>query len=159
MSNQEGQLILAGHPVGQDDEPEPQDDEPESQDDERVVAPLQIQLLTQVAAAVIQVAGDFVRDYYVPHYFRTPYHTSALSGVGWVHELLAGHPQRIWHELGVNRGTFTILIKAMEAAGLSPLRHVSLEEQLSIFLYTAVTGMTCTHVRERFQRSSSTITK
>ncbi|KAF8493005.1 hypothetical protein F5888DRAFT_1595820, partial [Russula emetica] len=87
------------------------------------------------AAAVIQVAGEYVRDYYVPRHFRTPYHTSTLSGIGWVHELLAGHPQRIRNELGVHRGTFTILIKAMEAAGLGPSRHVSLEEQLSIFLY------------------------
>jgi hypothetical protein len=90
---------------------------------------------------------------------RIPYHTSALSGADWVHELLSGHPERIRVELGVYRSTFTILLKAMEKCGVTSSRHVSIEEQLSIFLYTVVTGLPCTHVGERFQRSSSTITK
>jgi hypothetical protein len=41
---------------------------------------------------------------------------------------------------------YTVLIKAMQRAGVRSSCHVSIEEQLSIFLYTAVTGMTCTHV-------------
>lgn len=32
-----------------------------------------------------------------------PYHTSALSGIAWVHELLNGHPDRIKNELGVRK--------------------------------------------------------
>jgi len=90
---------------------------------------------------------------------RIPYHTSALSGADWVHELLTGHPECIRVELGVYRSTFTILLKAMDKCGVKSLRHVSIEEQLSIFLYTVVTGLPCTHVGERFQRSSSTVTK
>jgi hypothetical protein len=38
-------------------------------------------------------------------------------------------------------------------------RHVSLEEQLSIFLYTCVTGLAVRHVGERFQRSNDTISR
>jgi hypothetical protein len=90
---------------------------------------------------------------------RIPYHTSTLSGIDWVHELLSGHPERMRTELGVYRGTFIILVKALEKCEVWSSRHVSVEEQLSIFLYTAVTGLSCTHVGERFQRSSSTITK
>ena len=90
---------------------------------------------------------------------RIPYHTSALSGEDWVDELLSGHPRCIRVELGVYRGTFTVLVKAMEDLNIHSSRHVSIEEQVSIFLYTVVTGLTCTHVGERFQRSSSTITK
>jgi hypothetical protein len=90
---------------------------------------------------------------------RIPYHTSALSGAGWVHELLNGHPRRIRVELGIYRSTFTLLVKAMDKLGVQSSRHVSIEEQVSIFLYTAVTGLTCAHVGERFQRSSSTIAK
>ena len=37
------------------------------------------------------------------------------------------------------------------------LRHVSLEEQLAIFLYTCVTGLTTRHVAECFQHSNKTI--
>jgi hypothetical protein len=90
---------------------------------------------------------------------RTPYHTSILSGEGWVQELLNGHPRRIRNELGVNRGTFTLLRKAIQLLDIHSSRHVSIEEQLAIFLYTAVTGLSSTHVGERFQRSPSTITK
>ena len=94
-----------------------------------------------------------------PLYLRTPYHTSALSGAEWVHELLNGHLQRIRNELGVSRGTFTLLVKSMQALDVNSSRHVSIEEQLAIFLYTVVTGLSCTHVEEHFQQSTSTITK
>ncbi|KAI0278222.1 hypothetical protein BGY98DRAFT_888916, partial [Russula aff. rugulosa BPL654] len=64
-----------------------------------------------------------------------PYHTSAPSGEEWVQELLSGHPQRIRNELGVNRGTFTILCKAIQSLDITSSGHVSIEEQLAIFLY------------------------
>ena len=80
-----------------------------------------------------------------------PYHTSSLSGEDWVQELLTGHPQCIHYELGLDQGTFLILIKALQVAGLQSLCHVSIEEQLAIFLYTVVTGMSSIHVGEHFQ--------
>jgi hypothetical protein len=112
-----------------------------------------------VLQALVRATYHVVMDYFSPLYLRTPYHTSALSGADWVHELLTGHPECIRNELGVYRSTFTMLVKAMQSNGLQSSRHVSIEEQLAIFLYTAVTGLSCTHVGERFQRSSSTITK
>jgi hypothetical protein len=84
---------------------------------------------------------------------------SVLSGEDWLQELLSGHPQRIRDELGVKRGTFTILCKAIQSLDISSSRRVPIEEQLAIFLYTAVTGLSCVHVGERFQRSPSTIAK
>jgi hypothetical protein len=100
-------------------------------------------------------------DYIIPVYLHTPYHTSALSGEAWVQELLAGHPKHIQNELGLHWSMFTLLIKAITApaVGLCSSHHVSIEEQLSIFLYTVVTELSCTHVGERFQRSLDTITK
>ena len=38
-------------------------------------------------------------------------------------------------------------------------REVTLEEQLSIFLYTCVTGLMVQHVGERFQQVNNTIAK
>ncbi|KIO14450.1 hypothetical protein M404DRAFT_90975, partial [Pisolithus tinctorius Marx 270] len=38
-------------------------------------------------------------------------------------------------------------------------KFVTLEEQLTIFLYTCVTGLTIRHVGERFQRSNDTISR
>ncbi|KAG2034335.1 hypothetical protein BDR03DRAFT_1013523 [Suillus americanus] len=70
-----------------------------------------------------------------------PYHTSALSGQDWVIELLTGHPEYIHCELGMHAGAFVELISQLRAMGHSDSKFISLEEQLTIFLYTSVTGL------------------
>ena len=62
-------------------------------------------------------------------------------------------------ELGIHWSTFIVLIKAIQDVGLRSSRHVSIKEQVSIFLYTMVTGLPCTHIGEHFQWSSGTVTK
>lgn len=88
-----------------------------------------------------------------------PYHTSALSGEAWVMELLSGHPERIRCELGVHAHVFAELISEIRALGHTASKFVSLEEQLAIFLYTSVTGLSLRHVGERFQHSNDTISR
>jgi hypothetical protein len=88
---------------------------------------------------------------------REPYHTSILTGEGWVMELLGGHPDRIRCELGMSQDVFFDLISDLRAMGHGNSKHVSLEEQLAIFLYAVVTGLTVRHLGERFQRSNGTI--
>jgi len=88
-----------------------------------------------------------------------PYHTSALTGEEWVIELIVGHPERIRCELGVRADVFQALVTELHALGHTNSRYVSLEEQLAIFLYTCVTGLTIRHVGERFQRSNDTISR
>ena len=90
---------------------------------------------------------------------RLPYHTSILTGEGWVMELLAGHPRRIRTELGVSHEVFIELIDELRRMGHTDSKFVSLEEQLAIFLYASVTGLTVRHLGERFQRSNETIAK
>jgi hypothetical protein len=90
---------------------------------------------------------------------REPYHTSILTGEGWVLELLAGHPKCIQCELGVHQHVFIELIEELREMGYTNSKHVSLEEQLAIFLYACVTGLTIRHLGERFQRSNDTISK
>jgi hypothetical protein len=90
---------------------------------------------------------------------REPYHTSALTGEEWVVELLSGHPERIHCELGVHLHVFDALVSELRDLGHGNSRHVSLEEQLAIFLYSCVTGLTIRHVGERFQRSNDTISR
>ena len=82
---------------------------------------------------------------------RQPYHTSILSGEAWVQELLHGHPRRIRTELGVEEPVFRELVIMLCNMGHNNLKNVTLEEQLAIFLYTCVTGLTPTHLGERFQ--------
>lgn len=89
-----------------------------------------------------------------------PYHTSILTGEGWMLELLNGHPERIRTCLGVSHGTFNKLVRTLVHHGFTRSRNgISIEEQLGIFLYTCVTGMSTRHVGERFQHSTDTISR
>ena len=47
------------------------------------------------------------------------YHTSILTGKGWVRELLAGHPEHIHCELGVHSHVFLKLIEELHRLGHS----------------------------------------
>lgn len=97
--------------------------------------------------------------YATPLYWKQPYHTSALSGKAWVDELLVGHPDRIKSELGMRLHVFIALLAKLRSLGLTDSKNVTLEEQVAIFLYTCVTGLSIRHVGERFQRSNETISK
>ena len=66
---------------------------------------------------------------------------------------------RIHTELGVSHETFIALIEELRGMGHNDSKFVSLEEQLAIFLYASVTGLTVQHLGERFQRSNETISK
>lgn len=88
-----------------------------------------------------------------------PYHTSILTGEGWVIELLTGHPERIRCEFGMHAHAFEELVVLLRSYGHENSRFVSLEEQIAIFLYTCVTGLPTRHVGERFQRSNDTISR
>jgi hypothetical protein len=110
---------------------------------------------------IVAAAGGFVimillsaAHYQVPiQRPRQVYHTSSLTEVGWVQELMLGHPDRIKTELGMR------LVSDLSDVGLDPLWHISLEEQVAIFLYTSVTGLLIQHVGERFQHSNETISQ
>jgi hypothetical protein len=92
-------------------------------------------------------------------YVKQPYHTSVLTGQGWVDELVLGHPLRIRTELGVSLEVFQALISKLREMGHRASKHVKLEEQLAIFLYACVTGLPVRHLGERFQRSNETVSK
>ena len=104
-----------------------------------------------IVAAAMEVAKGL--------YDKEPYHTSLLSGHAWVLELRNGHPDRIRCELGVTHHVFDLLLSDLRGMGYKDSKHVTLEEQLAIFLYTCVTGLSIRHVGERFQRANDTIAK
>ena len=103
-------------------------------------------LIVQAAVTAAISATLVVIDYSQTYYNKTPYHDSALSGAAWVCKLLRGHPKRIRKELGVHKYVFQALIVALQDAGYTQSKFVTLEEQLAIFLYTCVTGLSCSHV-------------
>ena len=90
-----------------------------------------------------------------------PYHTSILTGQAWMIELLNGHPDRIRLCLGVKHDVFDALIGTLKQHGHAAASRngILLEEQLGIFLYTCVTGLSTGHIAERFQHSGGTITR
>ena len=90
---------------------------------------------------------------------RLPYPTSILTGQGWVEELLDGHPECIHCELGMHKKTFLLLINELHQLGYSRSKYVSLEEQLAIFLYMCIMGLSIRHTGERFQHSNETISR
>jgi len=100
-----------------------------------------------------------VLEYAESYYNKTPYHTSALTGAAWVIELLCGHLECIRSELGVHKHVFRALIQSLRAASYVRSKHLTLEEQLAIFLYTSVMGLSIRHVSEQFQRTTETTSK
>jgi hypothetical protein len=117
------------------------------------------QHVISLASEVINIAGIAVNAYTTTYYDKQPYHTSILTGVSWVNKLLNGHPERIQCELSVHHHIFIILFQLLHNGGIDNSKHVTLEEQLAIFLYACVTGISVCHLAERFQCSNNTISK
>ena len=121
--------------------------------------------MVNIRCQVVQAAAGFISVLitgailFSSPLLPTPYHTSILSGQGWVLELINGHPARMHTELGMWVHVFCRLIVALQNAGIGPSKHVSLEEKLAIFLYASVTGLSIRHLGERFQCSNDTISK
>lgn len=89
-----------------------------------------------------------------PFYIKEPYHDSAF-----VQELLHGHRDRIKDILGVRLHVFVGLLEELTSLGYTHSRHVSLEEQLAIFLWMCHTGNCLRQVADRFQHSLETTSK
>ena len=117
------------------------------------------ELMRDKALLVTHMVSKLVIDLLSNSIPRTPqpYHTSALSGEAWLVELILGHPDRIRCELGMDVHTFKSVTLELRCHGHKASKHVSLEEQLAIFLYICVTGLPIRHVGERFQRVNETI--
>jgi hypothetical protein len=101
---------------------------------------------------VLNATTTVLKAYSNTYYDKEPYHTSALLGTAWVTELLTGHPECIRCKLGVHKHIFYVLINLLQQAGCRDSRHELLEEQLAIFLYVSVMGLSIHHLGERFQR-------
>jgi hypothetical protein len=82
---------------------------------------------------------------------KKPMHTSILSGQQWMEELLGGHDGRFYDAFGMTKHVFCCLVVTLrEKAQLGDSKHIMMEEQLGIFLHTAVTGASNRKVQERF---------
>jgi DDE superfamily endonuclease len=84
--------------------------------------------------------------------YRVPLYISGPMGEGWINELMTGHPNHICCMFGVHLPVFKALVPELQEAGHHGTMNVSLMEQLSIFLYICVTGLSTRHIALHFQR-------
>ena len=119
------------------------------------------ELMQERTLLVTYMISKLMIDFLSNNIPRTPqpYHTSALSGEAWLIGLILGHPDRIRCELGMDVHTFKSVTLELRHHGHRALSQVSLEEQLGIFLYICVMGLSIRHVGERFQRSNDMISR
>ena len=110
-----------------------------------------------VGLATALVTGALAMHLYVS-LCKTPMHTSKLTGLAWVKELLAGHPRRFYNMMGMAKHVFWRLLRELQIyGGLHDPRYVTSEEQLAIFLQVCRTGATQWDMQELFQCSPNTI--
>ncbi|KAI9437102.1 hypothetical protein BJY52DRAFT_1130161, partial [Lactarius psammicola] len=94
------------------------------------------------AAAVVHLVQTAIALYTMPEYWSQLYHTSKLTGEEWVWGLIWGHPNCIYTELGVHLYVFVALVIELQSMGYGDSRNgVAIEEQLAIFLYMCITGL------------------
>ena len=104
--------------------------------------------LIDIAIIFVGLVMENTLSYARTLYDKTPYHTSALMGEMWVLELINGHPERICNELKVHKHVFLGLCDDLQRYGHQNSKHVTLEEQLAMFLYTCIMGLSIRHVSE-----------
>jgi hypothetical protein len=115
-----------------------------------------MQLVASLVCTVIAFTASLNLD--VPD--ALPMHTSMLTGQMWLNELLAGHPDRFKHQIGMAKHVFYRLSFELQAfSGLVSTKFVTADEKLAIFLHFARTGCSTQILQQRFQRSADTISR
>jgi hypothetical protein len=88
-----------------------------------------------------------------------PKRTSSMTGGAYIKELLAGgHNMRVQEVLRMRIIPFRKLTAIMRTEGLLyDSRHISIEEQLAMFLHVVGRGTSFQDVEERYQHSGETV--
>ena len=121
---------------------------------------LRIIRLAGVAAFIIVYSMIECMQIYASRFDKTPLHTSSLTGDQWIQELIDGHEERFYNEMGMRDTVFHQLLELlMREGGLRDTRYVTAREQLAIFLHYVCRGLSNRALQERFQRSADTISK
>jgi hypothetical protein len=90
---------------------------------------------------------------------RTPRSTS-LPGSIYLSELLESSPHRIYDVLRMQKHTFYKLCDWLEVnTSLEPSKHMLVQEQIAMFLWTINYSASNRQVMERFQHSGETVSR
>lgn len=92
---------------------------------------------------------------------RQPLHTSKLTGEEWTQEILSSENPRLFPKnMRMEKPVFQKLCEVFRERGyLRDSRHVSVEQQLHIFLYIVSNNAANRNVQGRFQHSGETISR
>ena len=79
----------------------------------------------RTTALLVATAAAVITHHMAPSLILTPMNTSTLTGMGWLRELLTGHPVRFYDALGMPKHAFHKLVCESEVhAGLMHSRHI-----------------------------------
>jgi hypothetical protein len=91
---------------------------------------------------------------------RQPKHTLSLSGLDWVHHVLAGHVERPMDMFRMtSEQFFKLRDMLLDRKIMKRSQNMHPDKMLAIFLYGAGHGARNREMQERFQRSARTISK
>ena len=86
--------------------------------------------------------------------------STGLPGREYLQELLQSSPKRIYDVLRMQKDTFLELCVWLEInTGLQSSQKISIQEQVSMFLWTLNYSSSNRQVKERFQHSGETISR
>ncbi|KAH9103474.1 hypothetical protein AeMF1_006631 [Aphanomyces euteiches] len=106
------------------------------------------------------VLMNYLIYHYIAYVHKTLKHVSILSGPMFVQEILNGNPTVMLDNFRMPRRIFDALANDLERFGaLKSSKHVSVQEQLGIFLYFVGHHASNAALQSRFQRSGETITR
>ena len=85
-------------------------------------------------------------------------HNSIRTGPIHMRELFLGHPDAFFDYFGMSTDTFEVLAQELQKhTGFTHTKHVSMAEQLGIFLFMLRHGRTVRMTAHEFQRSLDTV--
>ena len=106
------------------------------------------------------VALICVIGYYYSYGLRNRVHESSLLGNGFVNEMIIGHERVSFDLLRMNTSCWLRLCDELRSRHLlCDSRNVSVEEQVTIFLYTIGHNVRNRVMQNRFQHSGETISR
>ncbi|XP_031255788.1 putative nuclease HARBI1 isoform X3 [Pistacia vera] len=116
-----------------------------------------VQLYIHAAAAL---CGVIAYEMEFNMHGRQSIHTSALNGHDYMVKLLNGHYTRIYNKCRMSKRCFQTLCYILAQRGkLRVIRHMSIEEQVMIFLTTVEKNVSNSDCREDYQHSGETISR
>ena len=91
---------------------------------------------------------------------KIPYRTSPLTGNAYLTELLTGNPRRVSEVLGMSAATFNKLCEWIHNYTLlRGTRGMSLNEKVTMFVWTLIHGASNREVQERWTHSGDTVSQ